>query len=52
MDKNLNYNEEQANEVEEDDTCQLDPNKICDNCFKCLEPDKDYKIIKITKIIK
>ncbi|MBB6697521.1 hypothetical protein [Clostridium algidicarnis] len=21
----------------EDDMCDLDPNKICDNCFKCLE---------------
>ena len=36
---------------EEDDTCDLDPTKICDNCGKCIEPDKNYKIIKITKII-
>lgn len=34
-----------------DDTCDLDPNKICDSCGKCIEPDKNYKIIKITKII-
>lgn len=35
----------------EDDYCDLDPNKICDNCCKCIETDKNYKIIKITKII-
>lgn len=34
-----------------DDVCDLDPNKICDNCEKCLGLDKNYKIIKITKII-
>lgn len=36
---------------EENDYCDLDPNKICDNCCKCIETDKNYKIIKITKII-
>ena len=36
---------------ENDDYCDLDHNKICDNCEKCLELDKNYKIIKITKII-
>lgn len=35
----------------DDDFCDLDPNKICDNCCKCIETDKNYKIIKITKII-
>ena len=34
-----------------DDYCDLDPSKICDNCEKCLGLDKNYKIIKITKII-
>lgn len=34
-----------------DKYCDLDPNKLCDNCEKCLELDKNYKIIKITKII-
>ncbi len=45
-----NYLNEEIDE-ETDDTCDLDPNKICDNCGKCIEPDKNYKIIKITKII-
>ena len=36
----------------EDDFCDLDKTKICDNCGKCLEEGKNYKIIKITKIIK
>lgn len=35
----------------EDDFCDLEPNKICDNCCKCIEENKNYKIIKITKII-
>ena len=42
---------EQKNRELDDDTCDLDPNKICDSCGKCIEPDKNYKIIKITKII-
>lgn len=33
------------------DRCDLDPNKFCDSCGKCLESDKDYKAIKITQII-
>ena len=33
------------------DKCDLDPNKVCDSCGKCLEENKNYKIIKITKII-
>ena len=36
----------------ENDLCDLDPKKICDNCGKCIENDKNYKIIKITKIVK
>ena len=39
-------------DVLEDDYCDLDPTKICDNCCKCIDSDKNYKIIKITKIIK
>ncbi len=30
--------------------CDLDPNKICDNCGKCLEI-RDDAVIKIDKII-
>lgn len=35
-----------------DEYCELDPNKKCDNCEKCLNFDMDYKAIRITKIIK
>lgn len=35
----------------EDDLCDLDKSKICDNCGKCLGEEKNYKIIKITKIV-
>ena len=38
-------------ECGECDLCDLDPNKTCDSCGKCLESDKDYEVIKITKII-
>ena len=34
-----------------DDICDLDPNKKCNSCGKCIEPTANYKIIKITKII-
>lgn len=35
-----------------DKWCDLDPKKECDSCGKCIENDKKYKIIKITKIEK
>ena len=43
-DVTVNQNNE---EEEDDDYCDLDKNKICDNCGKCIETDKNYKIIKI-----
>ena len=30
--------------------CDLDPNKVCDNCGKCLDII-DYAVIRIDKII-
>lgn len=33
-----------------DNRCELDPKKICDNCFKCLETDKEYIEIPIDEI--
>lgn len=33
------------------DACDLDPNKTCDSCGKCLETNNDYNAIKITEII-
>lgn len=32
------------------DVCDLDPNKICDNCGKCIDSETDYAEIKIDKI--
>lgn len=49
--KNNKKAENDMGEDEIDDFCDLDPNKICDNCCKCIKNDKNYKIIKITKII-
>lgn len=45
------YDDKICNNCGECDVCDLDKNKICDNCGKCIEPDKKFKIIKITKII-
>ena len=37
---------------EDDDRCDLDPSKICDNCFRCLDSNlPDYEEIKIGEII-
>lgn len=30
--------------------CDLDPNKICDNCMKCVMGDADYRAISISGI--
>lgn len=49
--KTLKESKDEFNECE-DDFCDLDSSKICDNCGKCIECDKNYKIIKITGIIK
>ncbi len=35
----------------EDDSCDLEPSKKCDNCGKCIENNKNFEIIKITKVI-
>jgi hypothetical protein len=33
------------------DICDLNPNKKCDNCCKCIDSVVDYKAIEIEKII-
>ena len=40
---------EQADE-ELDDRCDLDPDKICDNCMKCITGDAEYRAIVIDGI--
>ena len=30
--------------------CDLDPNKVCDNCGKCIEIESDYAEIEIESI--
>lgn len=29
------------------DRCDLDPNKICDNCMKCVKGDAEYRAIMV-----
>jgi len=33
------------------DRCDLDPDKICDNCMKCVNGDAEYRGINIDGII-
>lgn len=33
------------------DRCDLDPDKICDNCMKCVNGDNDYRGIEIDDIV-
>ena len=33
-----------------DEWCDLNPQKRCDSCGKCIEENNNYKIIKITDI--
>ena len=35
----------------EEDRCELDPNKLCDNCFKCLEITEGYREIAIGRVL-
>ena len=41
----------ECTECWECEACDLDPNKRCNSCGKCLEEGNSYKIIKIDKII-
>ncbi len=34
-----------------DDRCELDPTKLCDNCFKCLEITEAYREIPIGRML-
>ncbi len=33
------------------DRCDLDPEKICDNCMKCVIQDNEYRGIRISGIV-
>ena len=37
-------------EGEDDIYCVLDPKKVCDNCFRCLDSDTDYATVEIDGI--
>lgn len=42
--------EQPDNQEEEDDRCDLDPDKICDNCMMCITGGADYRAITIEGI--
>ncbi len=33
------------------DRCDLDPEKICDNCMKCVNGDAEFRSVSIDRII-
>ncbi len=33
--------------IPERDRCDLDPNKVCDNCCKCIETDEEYRTLPV-----
>ena len=33
------------------DRCDLDPDKICDNCMKCVSGEIDYRAITVEGIV-
>lgn len=37
----------ECNGCGECDRCDLDPNKICDNCMKCVNNDAEYRAIMV-----
>lgn len=46
--KNISFNDENATVNPEDDICDLDPNKTCDDCMECLGiNNSDYRIVQI-----
>ena len=34
------------------DFCELDPNKRCDNCMKCVSGDAEYRAVIIDRVEK
>ncbi|MDR0897547.1 MAG: hypothetical protein LBN04_06790 [Oscillospiraceae bacterium] len=38
-------------ECGECDRCDLNPDKLCDNCKKCLQADADYMAIRIDGLL-
>ncbi len=38
-------------ECGECERCDLDPNKICDNCMKCVNGDQQFRSILIDRVI-
>ena len=48
--KSLSGQQNKTPEDTADNYCDLDPTKICDNCFKCLETDSDYASVEIDGI--
>lgn len=42
--------DDREEELDGDVYCELDPTKICDNCFRCLESDSDYATVEIDGI--
>jgi len=45
------YDERYCNGCGECEICDLNPNKACDNCKKCIQTGADYLAIEIDEVI-
>ncbi|MCX7749710.1 MAG: DUF1289 domain-containing protein [Clostridia bacterium] len=34
------------------DVCDLDENKVCDSCGRCIDEQSEYKVVKIKDLMK
>lgn len=45
------YDNRECIQCGECDRCDLDLNKICDNCCKCIESDADFVAVEVDDIV-
>ena len=46
------YDDRNCTECGECSRCDLDPNKLCDNCMRCIKrPTADYAAIEIDEVM-
>ena len=51
MDKQCVLYDRQCIGCSECNMCDINPDKVCDNCGKCIEDNREYAEINITKVI-
>ena len=49
--KNCILYDRECTDCKECEKCDINPEKICDNCGKCIESVDDFRAVKIDRII-